>query len=551
MKIRRALSVFLAIIMLTGCLSTMPVSAQTAKSAATIVKEVYVAASTATPAGGSDTEGDGTTEKPYETINKAIAAINGSSGVTHGKIFLMSDIKIVLSDWNFTQSECKVPLTITSYTTSADTAKKALDINSSAGTGRPYSILSETTFDNMIIKSTGAVTAVNANGRKLTVNENVEVLDKDTTTGIKGTYLYGARNNADGIDVTVRGGNWAIIYPINSEPYATIGDASTTSTNVFNFTFGGNATAKYIYLCVHKQTDGEPASTAFQKDALVVNGKLNISIEDNAKVTNFIFTNGIVASSSGTVTKRATTRATFNGEVTISFKGDCKRLDNDKVINIYAPDAAAYKSWYQVGGSDTSSSFSTTLAEDKAARMWFKEGITLDMSDFIGDNANNTRELVRAKFRNLVGTQATTNNGIIGLVYKEHIMCVGVQTQTGVTEGNTDKYNVRFIAVLDRLDYDEAGFDIVVKQSDKGIKSFNKSTDTVYTSILANNNAGIASEISATELGGEYIIALTITGIPTNLGELVFEITPFTTGADGKMCGATESFKYLLASTSN
>jgi len=75
-----------------------------------------------------------------------------------------------------------------------------------------------------------------------------------------------------------------------------------------------------------------------------------------------------------------------------------------------------------------------------------------------------------------------------------------------------NKASVRFIAVLDSLDYKEVGFKFTNAEG----KTATLSTSTVYQSISANTAGGLRSYL-AKELGGKYIIAVTFTNVPTNV----------------------------------
>ena len=101
---------------------------------------------------------------------------------------------------------------------------------------------------------------------------------------------------------------------------------------------------------------------------------------------------------------------------------------------------------------------------------------------------------------------------------------VGAQKSTTVAADNT--YAVRFIGTVDSLDYTTVGFKIKATYTENGqtvTRIFDKTDCKVYTSITASANDNIES-YTAEELGGNYLIALSIYGIPVSAGDVTFEI---------------------------
>ncbi|MEG6521045.1 carboxypeptidase-like regulatory domain-containing protein [Desulfotomaculum sp. 1211_IL3151] len=96
---------------------------------------------------------------------------------------------------------------------------------------------------------------------------------------------------------------------------------------------------------------------------------------------------------------------------------------------------------------------------------------------------------------------------------------------------DTDTYDIRFIATIDTLNAKEVGF--VFSKSEPIPTRDNatvKATTTVYTSITA---AGVT--VTAESLGGKYIVAYTITGIPESDINVPLYVRAFSTvGAETK-----------------
>ena len=107
-------------------------------------------------------------------------------------------------------------------------------------------------------------------------------------------------------------------------------------------------------------------------------------------------------------------------------------------------------------------------------------------------------------------------------IYAPTAVYRGYQT-SDVTDG---KYSVRFVATIDDLaDLNSVGFKIRAQYTKDATPVDNTVTQYcayVYTSILA---AG--EPVSAASLGGNYIFALHIDNIPTDVGEITFTVTPY------------------------
>ncbi len=104
-----------------------------------------------------------------------------------------------------------------------------------------------------------------------------------------------------------------------------------------------------------------------------------------------------------------------------------------------------------------------------------------------------------------------------------------------------DGTNVRFLATIDDLDleqYSEIGFNVVTAD---GTQSWNVHSTLVYESVNALNKT-----ITAAELGGKYIVAFVVEGIPASTSA-DFIITPYLVSADGETTtnGATATAKMV------
>ena len=114
----------------------------------------------------------------------------------------------------------------------------------------------------------------------------------------------------------------------------------------------------------------------------------------------------------------------------------------------------------------------------------------------------------------------------------------GVQT-TAVNEG---KYDMRFVGAFNGnvANVQKVGFKVVANWNDGAAqtKTFDKNTNTVYSSIKAANGTRL---VSATECGGDYLFALTVEEIPTEY-PVTFTMTSNVITSNGStVYGATKT----------
>lgn len=90
---------------------------------------------------------------------------------------------------------------------------------------------------------------------------------------------------------------------------------------------------------------------------------------------------------------------------------------------------------------------------------------------------------------------------------------------------DSNTYDIRFIAIIDTLDAKEVGFVFSKIQAIPTRENASeRATSTVYTEITASG-----STITAASLGGQYIIACTVTGIPVEDIDVVLHVRAFST----------------------
>ena len=86
-------------------------------------------------------------------------------------------------------------------------------------------------------------------------------------------------------------------------------------------------------------------------------------------------------------------------------------------------------------------------------------------------------------------------------------------------------YNVRFVAAIGELVDGQECFGFEISTTAAGGKNWLKTTDTVYSSISANYGT---AEVTAEQVGGAYVTAVALTGVPAELGEIEFVVRPYT-----------------------
>ena len=116
--------------------------------------------------------------------------------------------------------------------------------------------------------------------------------------------------------------------------------------------------------------------------------------------------------------------------------------------------------------------------------------------------------------------------------------CFGWQKSTEQT--GFSNYDARIICTVDSNyeQYESAGIVINAKGSSQTL-SLDKSTDVVYSSLLAMSDEGLKT-VKAPD--GKKFIALVITGIPLSEGDISMEITPYVVKDGTYYYGKTSSF---------
>ena len=106
---------------------------------------------------------------------------------------------------------------------------------------------------------------------------------------------------------------------------------------------------------------------------------------------------------------------------------------------------------------------------------------------------------------------------------------------------------MRWIGVLqDNLAleaYHEVGF-LVSASWQGGSKCFDTACSYVYGTLTGTDENGISEEYQASDLGGSYLLALSVNGIPVSAGEVTFVVQPYFVTDAGRAVGAAYKAVY-------
>ena len=113
----------------------------------------------------------------------------------------------------------------------------------------------------------------------------------------------------------------------------------------------------------------------------------------------------------------------------------------------------------------------------------------------------------------------------------EALAGVGVQK----SDPADNKMNIRFVAGIDSTEFAAVGYDIKIYNAGK-VATLTVEDYQVYEQINAKAENGVNTAVTAESQGVNYLIALTLTSVPTTaaFGEVTFVITPYAKNAQGE-----------------
>ncbi len=296
---------------------------------------------------------------------------------------------------------------------------------------------------------------------------------------------YNSTNTFSDIDITVKSGKYNEIGIANLSGCTVTGDVNVLIE-------GADTTIKTLYIGSAWAT----AQNTFEKD-------VNVTINEGT------LTNVIIGSGKTGVTQ-------FKGDVSIKIKdavlsGDFVRfgayVSTDSPVNYY---------------------YKNTVFEGKC------------LIDFSNTNAANYNA-----WKTALNAEVTAKDEAYHEAFQIYeTKAVGAQVATKANDDGS--VNIRFLAGLRAYeDVKEAGFEITATVDGEIIAKFDKSVANVYDSITENSEKGQTTK-TATEIGANFITALTIKGVPTNEGAIEFEIKPYTiaAGSDVRVYGLSDTVTY-------
>ena len=95
--------------------------------------------------------------------------------------------------------------------------------------------------------------------------------------------------------------------------------------------------------------------------------------------------------------------------------------------------------------------------------------------------------------------------------------------------------DVRFVSAIDSLNYTKIGYNVTIKYQDKSFDKNGFDLKHVYTSLLASYGSDVVTlETLGYDNNDGYITAFVIKNVPTDVGDITVELTPYQAGPDGE-----------------
>ena len=125
-------------------------------------------------------------------------------------------------------------------------------------------------------------------------------------------------------------------------------------------------------------------------------------------------------------------------------------------------------------------------------------------------------------------------------------MKVGTTEASGIalrgaqnTQAKAGVQDIRFVSTVDTLNCSEIGYYITITAPGMETMRIKQALHTVYGEIT-----GSCGNYTAKQLGGGYIVAFTIKNVPTDLGQITFEVTPYWIDGYGTHYDVAGTFVY-------
>ena len=112
---------------------------------------------------------------------------------------------------------------------------------------------------------------------------------------------------------------------------------------------------------------------------------------------------------------------------------------------------------------------------------------------------------------------------------------------TQIRTNSDGTLSIRFVGTIHSLDYKEVGFKITLDGEEK--EALRRST--VFSSLVGKNGDGTVQELTAMEIGGAYIYAITLEDVSAD-GSHVIRVVPYSVRGDGSL---SDGIGYTLTVT--
>lgn len=147
--------------------------------------------------------------------------------------------------------------------------------------------------------------------------------------------------------------------------------------------------------------------------------------------------------------------------------------------------------------------------------------------------------------RDMIASGNKDMTGMLSGEVSEAVTSVGVQN-TAITDGIFD---VRFLATVDALSYSAVGFEVEVFWYSEGTlvsKTLLLRSSHVYEEIYAEGADGSDRTVSAAELGGNWIAAISVFRVPADAesGNVTFVCRPFAVSEGATLRGGASVYTY-------
>lgn len=499
MNIKRILCVFLSLLMLAGCFTAVSFAETEGTAAEAGIYTVY-----ASKDGDDSAAGTGETA-PVKTLNGAIGKINAAvaadESITAGKIVLVGDVEI---SGTVFLTEHTVPLTVTSHAT----AKRAISfVSGDDSSGRSsLNLGGTTTFENVKVSVASGLKAVfYENSKGLIIGKNVDAGSMSGSTYSSTAFISGGREiDKDCIGTEIVSLDQKNTYiEIHSGTWARVTLFPFGVTDQMDQSFSADHITLIADNCIFTETgiDLHTQEWGTKNYTFNVNGDVNILLGKYARFTN-------------------PSAATSYRRVNIGLASD---------RHSFTLNGNVYVSIDKTAGSGQSGVMSVNY---NASRITLAAGCTVKVS-----TTKHTES-----WRGQVSTTTLTGKSFatVGADLPCTPTLTGYQdSYASASEGGT--YSARFLATLPTVEgLQKVGFTVTPKSGETTGEAVDIEGNTVYDSVTA-----LDATVTAISMGGKYVYALVINGIPMDAhGTVEYTVTPYVIDANGnRVDGITKTVK--------